>query len=322
MPSRCTRSIARSMAPKKDAYSVLGVDKKASAGDIKKAYYQLARKYHPDTNKESDAKDKFLEIQEAYDILSDESKRANYDQYGHNAFSEQGGPGGPGGGGFGAGGFGAGGFPGGFPGAGGPGGAGGDFWNEILRNFGGNAAPSASRVGNDVALSLRLSFMEAAKGCSRDVTYPRVVACTPCAGSGVKPGAKVSTCATCGGTGRTVYAQAGFHMSQTCGACGGEGKVVPPSGRCGTCEGIGRVRARKTVTVEIPAGIEDGMRVRLEQQGDAAAVAGGRPGDLFVQVHVAPHRVFTREGPDVHVHAEVPLGTALLGGKLRVPTID
>ncbi|PFH49201.1 hypothetical protein AMATHDRAFT_148155, partial [Amanita thiersii Skay4041] len=317
-----------SAAPK-DPYQVLGVKQDASQAEIKKTYFSLARKYHPDTNPDKKAQEKFLEIQEAYDILKDEKKRADYDKYGAasqqqgfdpNAFSSARGFGG---------GF-AGGFPG-FQGFGASFGATGrgdpsDLFEQLF-NFGGGRARgspfSDSMRGADLETTVNLSFLEACKGATRRVNISPIANCGTCSGSGLKKGAKRSTCSACGGSGhRTFVIDNGFQMASTCNACGGVGSTVPRSGQCSSCDGVGRVQVKKTVTVTIPSGVEDGMTVRVPNAGDVPASGKGQTGDLLVRVNVAPSKLFVRQGSNLYHKAQIPLHTALLGGRVRIPTLD
>ncbi|KAI8869288.1 hypothetical protein GQ42DRAFT_115422, partial [Ramicandelaber brevisporus] len=320
---------------KGDLYDVLGVSRDSSQKDIKKAYYDLAKKYHPDTNKDEGSKEKFIKIQEAYDTLSDEQKRATYDQFGHAGMDGQA-P--PGAGGFGFGGDG-GGFPFGFGGGSAQGGAGFDP-NDILSQlfgsrFGGRAGGEAgeggrafSNVGSDIELTLDLTFMEAIRGASKVATYSHIVPCQPCSGHGTKGGVKRDTCKKCHGTGQeTVVMQGGFYASTTCRTCRGAGTFIPPSKQCTSCDGVGRVRERTSVNVDIPEGIEDGMRIKLSSKGDAPIGGNGNVsehnyGDLYVRVRVKPSKTFIRNGADIFVETKIPLHSALLGGFIRVPTVD
>ncbi|QRV86339.1 DnaJ domain protein [Ceratobasidium sp. AG-Ba] len=327
---RSFHSSRTNTAAQKDPYQVLGVKKDAKAADIKKAYFDLARKYHPDTNKDPSVKDKFLDIQAAYEILGDAEKKAAYDQYGAasqeqgfdpNGFANARGP-------FGGGGFG------GFQDFGGAFGAGGgrsqaDIFEALFGSaFGGGMRGRRSGFqenlrGQDIEAAVGIEFLEACQGTTRTVNVTPVVDCKPCSGSGLKPGAKRSTCGSCKGTGtRTFVIQSGFQMASTCTECGGTGTTVPKGGQCGDCSGLGKVRVRKTVKVDIPAGIEDGMSVRVSGAGDAPTTGSGSPGDLLVRVNVASSKVFRRQGTHIHYDARVPLHTALLGGKVRVPTLD
>ncbi|KAI8581465.1 hypothetical protein K450DRAFT_231441 [Umbelopsis ramanniana AG] len=303
---------------KKDPYEVLGISKTASQGDIKKAYYQLAKKYHPDTNKDKDAREKFVEIQGAYEILSDESKKAQYDQYGHS-FTD-----GPGPGGFGGGAGGPGGFPGGFD----P----NDIFSQFFGGgFGGRAStgpggvggdPFRTVAGEDIQTPLTISFMDAAKGATKHVTVDKIVDCPPCKGSGVKAGSSKETCKTCGGSGVQTIMVGGFHMQTTCGTCGGAGSAIPPGAGCTSCNGIGRVREQKTIQVNIPPGVDNNSRIRVAGEGDAPMKGSGPRGDLFVSLNILPSKIFRRQEADVFVNAKIPFYKAILGGTIRVPTID
>uniref|UniRef100_A0A0W0FY07 DnaJ homolog 1, mitochondrial n=1 Tax=Moniliophthora roreri TaxID=221103 RepID=A0A0W0FY07_MONRR len=308
----------------KDPYEVLGVKRDASAADIKKTYFALARKYHPDTNPDKNAREKFVEIQEAYDILKDEKKRAAYNQYGSasqqpgfdpNAFSGAFG---------GAGGFGFQDFASAFGGA--RPGAQSDLFEQLFGGFGGGRTRggfSGPSRGADLESSVTVSFLEACKGTKRTVNISPVTDCSSCSGSGLKPGAKRSTCTTCGGSGtRTFVIETGFQMASTCGSCHGTGSTVPRSGQCSSCGGVGKVRVRKTVTVEIPPGVEDGMTIRVPNSGDAPISGKGSAGDLLVRVNVTASKQFQRRGDNLYHEARIPMHTALLGGRVRVPTLD
>lgn len=320
---------------------MLGVGKTASAADIKKAYYGLAKKFHPDTNKDAKAKDTFAEIQSAYEILSDPKKREQFDQFGAAAFDPNAGPG-PGGdpfggghpfSGFGGGGGGASGFGaninfedlfsaftggrGGFGGVGGFGGGRGGFQQQFMQ-------------GEDIEVQVNISFAEAAKGTPKTITIVPMVTCNTCSGSGMKQGAKRSSCKSCGGSGTRVhFASGGFQMASTCSDCGGTGTAIPRGSECGSCQGDGVLRERKTLTVDIPGGIENGMRLRVLGEGDAPptgraaeANVNSAKGDLYVLVKVIPDPKFTRAGSDILYTAMIPLTTAILGGEITVPTLD
>ncbi|KAH0536140.1 hypothetical protein FGG08_006962 [Glutinoglossum americanum] len=320
----------------KNPYTILGVDKSATSSDIKKAYYSLAKKYHPDTNKEPDAKDRFAELQSAYELLSDPKKKEAWDHHGAAAFDQSGGfdpsagAGGPFGGAAGAGGFS--GFGGGF---------GADFsFEDLFSAFGGGGGrgrrsrggPFAEEVlvGENIEVQASISFMDAAKGTSQDIHITPLVKCRICAGSGLKKGTKRTECKRCGGTGTRVhFMQGGFQMASTCDACGGQGITIPRGGECSTCSGNGVVRGKKAVTVEIPGGVEDGMRLRVSGEGDApptgmAANPSVRStnGDLYVFIRVAPDSKFSRQGSDVLYTATIPFTTAVLGGEVKIPTLD
>ncbi|KAF9073816.1 DnaJ protein [Rhodocollybia butyracea] len=307
-------------AASKDPYEVLGVKRDASAADIKKTYFSLARKYHPDTNPDKSAQSKFLEIQEAYDTLKDDQKRAAYDQYGSasqqpgfdsNAFS----------------GFGGANFSGfqDFASAFGGGrgrGAPSDLFEQLFGGLGGGGRSKPSR-GADLETYVSITFLEACKGATRKVTISPVADCDTCSGSGLKAGAKRSKCSTCGGTGtRTFVIDNGFQMASTCNTCDGVGSTVPRNSQCGSCGGVGKVRIRKTVDVSIPAGVEDGMIIRIPNAGDAPISGKGGLGDLLVRLNVAPSKQFQRQGSNLYHSVKIPLHTALLGGRVRVPTLD
>ncbi|KAI2854886.1 hypothetical protein CBS12448_7479 [Aspergillus niger] len=321
-----------------DPYKVLGVDKGASAGDIKKAYYGMAKKYHPDTNKDPGAKEKFAEAQSAYELLSDPKKRENFDRFGSAAFDQNGGFDPSGGNPFaGAGGFH--GFGGGF-GGGFPGGFSGDInFEDLFGAFTGGARRAGRGrrspfqeilVGEDIEVQTNISFMEAAKGTSKDIVITPLKECGTCDGDGLKKGAKRTQCRQCNGSGTRVhFMQGGFQVAATCDACGGAGMTVPRGSECGGCKGSGVVRDRKTVQVDIPGGVEDGMRLRVSGEGDApptgtAAAPGSRTqrGDLYVSIRVSPDHRFSRSGSDILYTASIPLTTALLGGEVTVPTLD
>ena len=327
------------MAATKDPYQVLGINKTASSSEIKKAYYSLAKKYHPDTNKEASAKEKFADAQSAYEVLSDPKKKEAWDQYGAAAFD--------GGAGFGAGNAGPGGNPfagasGGFAGFGSGGGFGADFggFEDLFNAFGGGgrrgkagrASPFQEEilVGDNIEVQTNISFMDAAKGTSKDIVITPFVQCKTCKGNGLKKGAQRQACTRCDGTGARVhFMQGGFQMASTCESCGGQGVTIPPGSSCAPCNGNGVVRERKTVRVDIPGGVEDGMKLRVSGEGDApptgsAVNPGARTtsGDLYVFIRVTPDQKFSRAGSDVLYTATIPLTTAILGGEIKVPTLD
>lgn len=295
----------------------------------------MAKKYHPDTNKDPGAKDKFAEAQSAYELLSDSEKRQAFDRYGSAAFDQNGGfnPGAAGGGNpfAGAGGFGGfGGFGGGF------GGFGADINLEDLfgafagagrrsRGRGGFHQPTVA-IGEDIEVQTNISFMDAAKGTTKDIHIMPLVACGTCKSEGLKPGKKRASCSSCGGSGTQVhFIQGGFQMASTCGVCGGSGSSIPHGSACDTCHGEGAVRERKTVKANIPGGVEDGMRLRVSGEGDMPLgefASRKQRGDLFVFIRVAPDYRFSRSGSDVLYTATIPLTTALLGGEVSVPTLD
>ncbi|KAF2824365.1 hypothetical protein CC86DRAFT_354353 [Ophiobolus disseminans] len=333
-----------------DPYKTLGVDKNSSAADIKKAYYGLAKKYHPDTNKEATAKDKFAAAQSAYEVLSDAEKKKAYDSYGAAAFDSSGGfnPNagtGPGGNPF-AGGGGFGGF-GGFGGAQGAGGFQGGFqdinFEDLFGQFtgarkgrggggGGRRNPFQEEVyvGENIEVQTNISFLDAARGVQKEINITPLVECGTCTGSGLKKGAKRAECKSCGGTGQRITSMGGFHMSATCSACGGSGFAIPRGSSCNTCTGDGAVKERKTISIDIPGGVEDGMRLRVSGEGDApltghvssSGTVRGQKGDLYVLIRVATDPKFKRNGSDILHTATLPLTTAVLGGEIKVPTLD
>jgi molecular chaperone DnaJ len=322
----------------KDPYQTLGVNKGASPSEIKKAYYTLAKKYHPDTNKDPNAKERFSEAQSAYELLQDPKKKQMWDQYGAAAFDQGAGfdPSGAQGGNPFAGAAGAGGP---FQGFGGGFGAEfnfedlfGAFTGQARRGRGGRQSPFQEEVlvGENIEVQTNISFMDAAKGVAKDIFVTPLVTCGTCKGNGLKKGTQRKTCPSCEGTGTKVhFMQQGFQMASTCDTCGGQGVTVPRGSECSTCAGNGVVRQRKTVHVEIPGGVEDGMRLRVAGEGDAAPTgraanpnAKATQGDLYVFIRVAPDSRFSRNGADVLYTASIPLTTALLGGEVTIPTLD
>ena len=285
---------------KRDYYEVLGVNRDASADEIKKAYRKLAMKHHPDRNPDSkDAAAKFQELSEAYEALSDEQKRATYDRFGHA------GMGGAAGGGGGAG----------FEGF-------GDAFSDIFGDiFGGGRGGGRSNVyrGADLRYNLEISLEEAARGTDKTIRIPTAETCGTCNGSGAKPGTQPTTCSTCGGAGQVRMQQGFFSIQQTCPKCHGTGRMI--ANPCGSCGGAGRVKSHKTLEVKIPAGIDEGMRLRHGGHGEPG-VNGGPPGDLYVEIHIRPHAVFEREGDDLHCEMPISFATAALGGEIEIPTLD
>ncbi len=307
-------------AAKRDYYEVLGVARGAAADEIKKAYRKLAVQFHPDKNPgNKEAEEKFKEISEAYEVLSDADKRQRYDQFGHAGVGAGGG-GGPAG--FG----GAGGFGGidleealrTFMGAmGGSGGGGG----SIFENFFGEGGRSrdASSRGSDLRFDLEIDFEEAVFGSQREITLSIMDECTDCKGSGAEPGSKRETCRRCNGAGMVISGGGFFQVRQTCPSCGGAGETI--SKPCRACRGEGRVKGRRTIQLKIPAGVETGSRLRLAGKGEGGA-RGGSAGDLYVVLHVKAHEFFQRRGEDIFCDMPVPFHLAALGGEIEVPTLN
>ncbi|MFM2042462.1 MAG: molecular chaperone DnaJ [Pseudomonadota bacterium] len=291
---------------KRDYYEILGVQKGASADDLKKAYRKLAMQYHPDRNQGDKAAEvKFKEISEAYDVLKDEQKRAAYDRFGHAAF--EGGNRGPGAAG-GAAGFD---FGAGFA----------DIFDEMFGEFMGRGgrAGQASNRGADLRYNLEITLEDAFKGSTATVRVPTSVTCDVCAGSGAEKGSQPITCPTCNGAGKVRAQQGFFTIERTCPGCGGAGRVIKDP--CRACGGQGRVRKEKTLNVTIPAGVEDGTRIRLAGEGEAG-LRGGTSGDLYIFLAIAPHQFFQRDGANLHCRVPIPMTTAALGGQVEVPTIE
>lgn len=290
---------------KRDFYETLGVSKQATGPEIKKAYRKMAMKYHPDRNPgDKKAEESFKEVKAAYEILSDDQKRAAYDQYGHAAVDgAAGGQGGFGGGGAGFGGF-------------------GDVFGDIFENMftgGQGGGGTQAHRGSDLRYNLDLSLEEAAKGSEVEIKIPTQVACKPCGGSGAKAGTKPESCTTCGGIGQVKVQQGFFTIQQTCPSCHGEGKVI--TSPCGSCGGAGRVRDSKKLKVKVPAGVDDGDRIRLSGEGEMGA-NGGPAGDLYVQVNLKQHAIFERSENDLTCEMPISFVTASLGGQIEVPTLD
>ncbi|MDN4599843.1 molecular chaperone DnaJ [Paenibacillus sp. F6_3S_P_1C] len=289
------------MAEKRDYYEVLGVSKNASDEDIKKAYRKLARQYHPDVNKAADAEAKFKEVKEAYDVVSDGQKRAQYDQYGHIDPNQ---------GGFGGGGdFGGGGF--------------GDIFDMFFGGGGGRRDPNAPQRGNDLQYTMTIEFKEAVFGKETDITIPRTEGCDTCHGSGAKPGTKPETCTVCHGSGQQEVVQntpfGRMVNRRACSNCNGSGQIIKE--KCTTCSGSGKVRKQRKIHVRIPAGVDDGAQLRMTGEGEGG-LRGGPAGDLYIVIRVKSHDFFEREGDDIYCEIPLTFAQAALGDEIEIPTLS
>lgn len=300
------------MADKRDYYEVLGVSKSATDDEIKKAYRQLAKKYHPDLNPgDKTAEAKFKEVGEAYEVLSDSSKRAKYDQFGHAAFDPN-----LGGGGFG-----------GFSDMGGFGDVDlGDIFGSFFGGFGGSSRtrnPNGPSRGRDIEYTMDLAFKEAALGCVKDINIQHLETCASCSGSGARNGSSAQTCPMCGGSGqirtteRTMLGM--MQVQKACPQCGGKGKIIKDI--CPDCAGKGRVRKRKKLSINVPAGIDHGQTISLRGQGDAGS-NGGPSGDIHITMNVAEDNFFERDGYDIRCIMPISFASAALGGEVTVPTLE
>ncbi|WP_058616290.1 molecular chaperone DnaJ [Tepidimonas taiwanensis] len=288
---------------KRDYYEILGVARNASDDEIKKAYRKLAMKYHPDRNQGDAAKaaeEKFKEVKEAYEILSDPQKRAAYDQYGHAGVdpSMRGGHGADGFAGFSE--------------------AFGDIFGDIFGAPRGGRGRQVYR-GADLSFAMEITLEEAARGKETQIRVPSWEDCDTCHGTGAKPGTSAKTCPTCHGNGVVQMRQGFFSVQQTCPHCHGSGKIIPEP--CTTCRGEGKVKRHKTLEIKIPAGIDDGMRIRSSGNGEPGR-NGGPPGDLYIEIRIRRHELFERDGDDLHVQVPIPITTAALGGEVEIPTLD
>ncbi|MHB1667992.1 molecular chaperone DnaJ [Thiomonas sp.] len=287
---------------KRDFYDILGVSRDADEDTLKKAYRKLAMKFHPDRNEgDKAAEEHFKEAKQAYETLTDPQKRAAYDRFGHAGMDPSAG---------GMGGGAAGGF--------------GDFgsiFEEIFGGAGSRQRSSGQQVyrGSDLSYSLSLSLEEAALGVNKSLRIPSWDSCDTCGGSGAKPGTKPKACPTCKGSGATTQRMGPFAMQHTCSTCGGTGKIIPEP--CTTCHGLGRVQRQKTLEVQIPAGIDTGMRIRSSGNGEPGA-NGGPSGDLYVEIQIKPHSIFERDGDDLHCKIPVSMTAAALGSRIEVPTLS
>ncbi|MBV8890100.1 MAG: molecular chaperone DnaJ [Alphaproteobacteria bacterium] len=283
---------------KQDFYEVLGVPNTATPDELKRAYRKMAMQYHPDRNAgDASAEQRFKDVSEAYDILKDDQKRAAYDRYGHAAFEQ---------GSRGSGDFG---FSGGFA----------DIFEEMFGAMAGGRRGNAPSRGSDLRYHLEISLEEAFRGKQTQIRVGTFVHCEQCNGSGAEGGSKPAACRTCRGSGRVRAQQGFFTIERTCPTCQGAGMVIEKP--CAACAGQGRVRREKTLSVNIPAGIEDGTRMRLAGEGEVG-LRGASPGDLYVFVGVQPHRLFQRDGANINCRVPIPFTTAALGGSIEVPTVE
>ncbi|MEZ4281787.1 MAG: molecular chaperone DnaJ [Myxococcota bacterium] len=291
---------------KRDYYDVLGVERGASEGELKKAYRKLAMECHPDRHPDDPAaEERFKQVSEAYAVLSDAEKRARYDRFGHAGL------GGPGGAGPGADFADLGNF--------------GDLFNDLFGDiFGGGGGRGGSRRGRgqrgaDLRYNLEITLDDVVNGCEPRLKIPRMNRCGTCSGSGAAEGSKPSRCGRCEGTGQLVFQQGFFRVNRPCDACGGAGEVI--SNPCSSCRGAGRVEGQQTIQVKVPPGVEEGARLRVSGEGEAG-IAGGPPGDLYVVMVLREHPLFRRDGTDLHLEVPIPFVQAALGGEIDVPTLD
>lgn len=287
------------MANKRDYYEVLGVSRDVNDADLKKAYRRLAMKYHPDRNPDNtEAEEKFKEAKEAYDVLSDQQKRNAYNQFGHAGVDTS-----AAGGGHGAGGF-------------------GDIFDSVFGDiFGGGGRGGGQRAyrGSDLRYELELDLEDAVSGSTVKIRIPKQVTCEKCSGSGAKKGSSPVTCATCNGLGQVRMQQGFFSVQQTCPQCRGKGKTITDP--CSSCHGQGRVRDTKTISVKVPPGVDNGDRIRLTGEGEAGEL-NGQAGDLYVDISVKDHPIFSRDGTHLQCNVPISFVTAAMGGELEIPTLD
>jgi molecular chaperone DnaJ len=289
---------------KQDYYATLGVARDAGADDLKKAYRKLAMQFHPDRNPgDKQAEGRFKEVNEAYDVLKDEQKRAAYDRYGHAAFEQGGGPGG---------------FSAGFDFS--AGGGLGDIFDQMFGEFTGRRGGTRTRAGNDIRQAVEIELTDAFVGAKVNLRVPTRVACDACGGTGSEDkGRAADTCATCQGAGKVRAQQGFFLIERTCPTCGGQGRVI--RNPCKACRGAGTVQRERTLQVAIPPGVEDGTRIRLAGEGEAGG-QGAPPGDLYVHVALRPHPIFQRDGANILMRVPLRMSQAALGGDVEVPAVD
>lgn len=288
------------LADKRDYYEVLGVGKDASEDEIKKAYRKMARQYHPDVNKAPDAEDKFKEMKEAYDVLSDDSKRATYDRHGHVDPNQ------------------------GFGGFGDAGGGFGDIFDMFFGGGGGGRRdPNAPQRGNDLQYTMTIEFKEAVFGKETEITIPRTETCDTCTGSGAKPGTKPETCSVCKGSGQQEVVQntpfGRMVNRRACTNCNGSGRIIKE--KCTTCHGAGKVKRQRKINVRIPAGVDDGAQIRLTGEGEGG-LRGGPSGDLYIVIRVKAHEFFERENDDIYCEVPLTFAQAALGDEIEIPTLS
>ena len=286
------------MASKRDYYEVLGVGKDASEDEIKKSYRKLARQYHPDVNKAADAESKFKEVKEAYDVLSDDSKRSTYDRFGHVDPNQGMGGGADFGGGF------------------------GDIFDMFFGGGGGRRDPNAPQRGNDLQYTMTVEFKEAVFGKETEITIPRTETCDTCHGDGAKPGTKPETCSVCKGSGQQEVVQntpfGRMVNRRACTNCSGTGRVIKH--KCTTCHGAGKVKRQRKINIRIPAGVDDGAQIRMSGEGEGG-LRGGPAGDLYIVIRVKAHEFFEREGDDIYCEVPLTFVQAALGDEIEIPTL-
>jgi molecular chaperone DnaJ len=291
--------------PKRDYYEVLGVSRDASDDELKRAYRQLALRHHPDRNPDHpEAEERFKEASEAYAVLSDSEKRRAYDRFGFAGLGAEGGA------------------PGGFPDFGDLGGFSdvfGDLFGDLFGMGRGTRTRGRGQRGADLRYNLEIGLPDVLAGLDTKLKIPKMRVCKACNGSGAQPGTRPERCVQCHGTGQVILQQGFFRISRSCDMCGGQGEMV--RNRCGECRGAGRVEGQQSISVRVPPGVEDGMRLRVAGEGEAG-ISGGPPGDLYVVISMAPHPLFQRDGQQIHCEVPIPFATAVLGGEVEAPTLE